>query len=361
MSTKENSFLEEYQEMLEFVRKLQEDALEKSDLLLSEKKELEYRKRQQEFVIIENEKKRTPNIAMFSPLSVENTTESEIAIQDELDKLSQNLLDADEQWNKQKNICKSFDKLKNFLYDIKSSYQQSLCTENDTSIDYSMKLLETQEMDRNRISRDLHDSTVQSLTSLGHKMEYCSKMLDRDPVKVKLELQSMIELNKEIINDMRAIIYDLRPMSLNNIGLVATVEAYCMHIRRNYNLDISFVAEGEKNNLPSIVTVTLYRIIQEACNNAIRHSQASRIKVSIAFYEQSVEIEIADNGIGFEISTVEKKAKEDYLHGFGLASMKERTRLLSGTFAIDTNPGFGTKVRVTVPLDFTFRKEDLYE
>ena len=125
--------------------------------------------------------------------------------------------------------------------------------------------METQELDRNRISRDLHDSTVQSLTSLVHKIEYCSKMIDIDPVCAKLELQSMIELNKAIINDMREIIYDLRPMSLNNLGFIATIESHCLHLQRNGKMDVNLSVEGKEKKLPSIVCVTLYRILQEAC------------------------------------------------------------------------------------------------
>lgn len=355
------SLKSEYFEMLEFIRSLQEAALEQSDILLAEKKELEYKKRQQEFVLEENEKRKIPNISMFSPFSLENIDEEEILEKDELEEIISKLSEAERQWEKQQYICKSFDRLKNFFMELEHNTRQTIIQENGTLIDYSTKLLETQEMDRNRISRDLHDSTVQSLTSLGHKMEYCSKMVDRDPIKVKLELQSMIELNKEIINDMREIIYDLRPMSLNNIGLASTVEAYCLHLRRNNNLDIQFKLEGEEKDLTSIVSVTLYRIIQEACNNAVRHSNGKNVSVRLAFLENNIEIDIEDNGNGFDLHKVEAKGKEDYLHGFGLSTMRERARLLSGSFSIDTKVGVGTKVHVSVPVNYMERKGDMYE
>ena len=355
------SLKSEYFEMLEFIRSLQEAALEQSDILLAEKKELEYKKRQQSFILEENEKRKIPNISMFSPFSLEKGDDDEIAKKDELEEIESKLSEAEHRWEKQQQICQSFDRLKNFFIELEQKTRQTILQENGTLIDYSTKLLETQEMDRNRISRDLHDSTVQSLTSLGHKMEYCSKMVDRDPVKVKLELQTMIDLNKEIINDMREIIYDLRPMSLNNIGLVATVEAYCLHLRRNYNMDVRFQLEGEEKNLTSIVSVTLYRIIQEACNNAIRHSNAKNISVRIAFLDNNIEIDIEDNGEGFDLHKVETKGKEDFLHGFGLSTMRERTRLLSGSFSIDTKIGEGTRIHVFVPVNYTSRKGDIYE
>ena len=355
------SLKSEYFEMLEFIRSLHETALEQSDILLAEKKELEYKKRQQEFIIEENEKRKIPNISMFSPFSFECTDEEEIFEKDELDDISSKLIEAEQRWENQKQICHSFERLKNFFVELEHKTKQRIMQEDGTLIDYSTKLLETQEMDRNRISRDLHDSTVQSLTSLGHKMEYCSKMIDRDPVKVKLELQTMIDLNKDIINDMREIIYDLRPMSLNNIGLASTVEAYCLHLRRNYHLDVQFQSEGEEKGLSSIVSVTLYRIIQEACNNAVRHSNAKNVFVRINFLDNNIEIDIEDNGIGFDLQKVESKGKEDFLHGFGLSTMRERARLLSGSFSIDSKIGVGTKIHVFVPVKYTLRKGDIYE
>jgi len=350
MDTKNTILKKEFSEMLEFVCQLQEAALEQSELFLTEKKELEYKKRQQEFVLEDREKKKVPNISMFSPLVLDTLDEDDVSYKDEIDELSKKLLIVEQQWEKQRTICQSFEKLKRFLYDMEAFFETTKVIDKSDFLDNSTRLLETQEMDRNRISRDLHDSTVQSLTSLGHKMEYCSRMIDRDPVKVKLELQSMIDLNKEIINDMRAIIYDLRPMSLDNIGLVSTVESYCLHLRHNDNMDVLFRVEGEEKKLSSIVSVTLYRIIQEACNNAIRHSKAKRVKVQLTFLKSTIELIIEDNGVGFDIEKVNSRTKEDFLHGFGLSTMQERTKLLSGTFLIDTKPGAGTKIKIVVPV-----------
>ena len=361
MKDENYSFINEYQEMLDFIKELQESALEQSDRLLAEKKELEYKKRQQMYLVEEYKKKQIPNISMFSPLNSSETYEEDIVQKDEIEELNLQLASADEKWEKQKHMCQSFERLKKFILSTNQKEEASSSQINDSLIDYSAKIIETQEMDRNRISRDLHDSTVQGLTGLIHKMEYCSKLIDKDPVRVKMELQSMIEINKEIINDMRAIIYDLRPMSLNNIGLVSTIESYCLYMRRYNSLDVVLKVEGEEKKLTSMVSVTLYRIIQEACNNAVRHSKAKKVFIRISYLEQSIELDIEDNGIGFDISEVEEHAKEDSLHGFGLSTMKERARLLSGSFIIETKPGAGTKIHVCVPVNYTSRKEESYE
>ena len=348
MNEEKYSFTTEYRDMLDFILELQESALQYSDRLLAEKKEIEYKKRQQEFILEEREKKRIPNISMFSPLNTEDMYEEDNEHKREWEHLSSQLSEAEAAWEQQKRVCLSFERLKNFFTRIEKEIQSNTAGKNNL-IDYSTKLLETQEMDRNRISRDLHDSTVQSLTSLVHKTEYCSKMIDKDPVRAKLELQSMIDLNKEIINDMREIIYDLRPMSINNIGLVSALESYCLHLRRYDNFDVVLNVDGTEHSLTSIVSVTLYRIIQEACNNAIRHSKAKKVYIKLAFLEESIELDIEDNGVGFDIEKVDEQSKEDSLHGFGLYTMRERARLLSGSFFINSKPGAGTKIHVVVP------------
>lgn len=344
MNDNNTFFQNQYTDILNFITQQQEAALQYSDDLLSEKKEIEYKKKQREYIIKEQEKNKIPNISMLSPLGSEEFTEDDVAWKDELLHLNEEQQKLEEAWKNQKQVCISFERLKNYILKTEK---------NDSNLsNYSTKLLETQEMDRNRIARELHDSTVQSLTSLGHKMEYCSKLIDKDPVRVKLELQSMIELNKEIINGMREIIYDMRPMSLDNTGLVSNVEAFCLHIRRYNNFDVLLKTKGQEKKLSYIVSVTLYRIIQEACNNAIRHSHAERVIVSIVFENDSVKIDIEDNGVGFNIEQINERTQKDVLNGFGLSMMKERARLLSGSFTIESEPGRGTKVSVVVPWYF---------
>ena len=356
MEKDNTSFTNEYREIVEFMRQMQESARVQSDAILSEKKELEYKKRQQEYLLEEQEKKKIPNISMFSPLSSDDAYE-DVSYKDDLQAIVSELTSVEEQWKKQNEICSSFERLKKFLSDMELKMQQhvidsknSTNISNVNSMNYSAKLLKTQEMDRNRISRDLHDSTVQSLTSFGHKLEYCSRMVEKDPTRVKLELQSMIDLNKEIINDMREIIYDLRPMSLNNIGFVSSVESYCQHLRRNDNFDVVLKIIGEEQKLSSITSVTLFRILQEACTNALKHAKAKKVYIRISFTRDTIELDVDDDGVGFNLEMVEDRSKEDFLHGFGLSTMRERAKLLYGTFSIKTRPGFGTKIHVSVPL-----------
>ena len=215
-----------------------------------------------------------------------------------------------------------------------------------------LKLLETQEIERKRIARELHDSTVQNLTNLVHKTELCTKLVDLDPIRAKLELQTMINTIKTTINDMRNIIYDLRPMSLEDLGLVITVRRYIKQFIDSTKIKIVLNVENERQINSDIIDLTLFRIIQEACNNAMKHAHATIIYVDLKYRENSIELLIEDNGCGFEqhISKEDQYVSNNSLSGFGLSMMKERVGLLSGKIEIVSDVNKGTKISVCVPI-----------
>lgn len=324
----------ECSEMLDFMLELQEDALSKSDKLFSKKSELESQKEQCRAEL----KNKEDN-------SVLEERHKEEALDNQIEELEL-------EWKKQQNLYQCVERLKNMFFSMNQKLQEMNHTEIEL-MDFGAKILKTQEMDRNRISRDLHDSSVQGLTTLVHKMEYCIKMIDKDPVRVKLELQTMIELNKEIINGMREIIYDLRPMALNNIGLAATIDSYCLNMGRCTNVDIIFHVKGIERGISSIMSVTLYRIVQEAIGNILQHASAKRALILLTYLEKNIELSIEDNGKGFDIEKVLEQSKDNSsLHGFGLSTMRERAKLLKGTFCIDSVLGKGTKIRISVPVQY---------
>ncbi len=213
----------------------------------------------------------------------------------------------------------------------------------------SLQILESQERDRNRIARDLHDSSVQSLTGLVHKAELCMRLVDIDTIRVKLELQTMIETIRTVINGMREIIYNLRPMSLDNLGLVVTIDSYCLQLNKNYAIDVNFQKPKEEPELPSIYKVTLYRILQEACGNVVKHAKASKVDIILSCEKNRLQLVIRDNGIGFDTEKVTEPT-EQTLNGFGHSMMKERVTLLGGTIEIKSVVDEGTTVFVEIPL-----------
>ena len=212
-----------------------------------------------------------------------------------------------------------------------------------------LALLETQENERQRIARELHDSTVQNLTSLVHKTELCQKLTDTDLIRCKLELSSMGKIIRDIIEDTRNMIYDLRPMSFDDIGFDVTVERFLDKIKMISGTNISFRIEGTPYPIKNVVGITLLRVIQEACNNAIKHSEASIIQVKLIYDKSLFTVQIGDNGKGFIVDKNTNVSREDN-SGFGLSMMKERIFLLSGELIMESAPGKGCCIKAQIPV-----------
>lgn len=210
-------------------------------------------------------------------------------------------------------------------------------------------ILEIQEQDRKRIARDLHDSTVQNLTSLIHKSELCQKLIDTDPVRTKLELYTMSGKIKSIINEIREIIYNLKPMSLDDLGLIATIERFTNQLMLNHDIKITLTHNKERRDIIPVVKLSLFRIIQEACNNVIKHAEAKCIDIEIRYANKQLMASISDDGKGFEIEKQTDCVTADYT-GYGLQIMKERVYLLGGIMKIQSRANKGTNVTITIPI-----------
>lgn len=228
---------------------------------------------------------------------------------------------------------------------IEDEYIESVYYEDTT---YGMKILEQQENERSRIARDLHDSVVQVLTNLVHKCEICSKIMDVDGIRAKLELEIMSRNLREAISEMRNIIYDLRPMSFDDLGLNVTLESFINDVKSRTNMEITFNVEGTPNVLPSIMQLTIFRVVQEATNNSIKHSKGKKLDIVFKYDSDNIYLNIKDDGIGIEKESEENKQS---LHtGFGLDMMKERVALLNGKIEVLTAEDGGTSIEVIIPI-----------
>ena len=269
-------------------------------------------------------------------------------LKDEQKKMEEMQKNYDKALSKEQNLSRLNDHLKNDH--ICSSNKLNGGLNEDVN---GLKLLETQEIERKRIARELHDSTVQNLTNLVHKTELCTKLVDLDPIRAKLELQTMINTIKTTINDMRNIIYDLRPMSLEDLGLVITVKRYIKQFIDSTKIKVVLNVENERQINSDIIDLTLFRIIQEACNNAMKHAGATVIYIDLKYKESNIDLVIEDNGCGFEqhVCKEDQYVSNNSLSGFGLPMMKERVGLLSGKLEIVSAINKGTKISVCVPIN----------
>lgn len=226
------------------------------------------------------------NANLFSPNCKElNIKEYEIQLQNIKEKL--NSIEEDEQEQKAK--IERLMEIKNTL-NIQEPY----------NLNSGINMLEIQERDRQRIARDLHDSTVQNLTGLIHRIELCLKLVDIDPVRSKLELSTMSNTIKLVINEIREIIYNLKPMSLDDLGLITTVDRYVNQIMMNHDINIHIYHNDERQDILPVINLSLFRIIQEACNNAIKHADAKIIEIKIMYEKNKITLSISDDGKGFD-------------------------------------------------------------
>jgi two-component system sensor histidine kinase DegS len=232
---------------------------------------------------------------------------------------------------------------------IDKEYQNQVvcCSESEK---YKIDILRSQEFERKRIARDLHDTVVQNLTNLIHKAELTLKVMDFDPIRAKLELMSITKNTREIIDEIRNIIYDLRPMAFDDIGIDVIIERKLSEIRE-IGVLVKYEVEGEIGEVDQIVLLTLIRIVGEACNNTLKHGKANKIEVKLRYLENFIEIYIKDDGIGFNMKD-DMNINYESKSGFGLSMMRERVYLLSGIITFTSKENEGTEIYVKVPKCF---------
>lgn len=211
----------------------------------------------------------------------------------------------------------------------------------------NLEVLDIQEKDRQRIARDLHDSSLQDLAHLIHVVELSSRYIDQDPVRAKLELISVTQGLKSVINDIRDTIFDLRPMTFDDLGFVGLLKDLTQKLQKQYKLPIAFEADEivveNKTEL-----ITLYRVIKECCLNSMKHSGCTQLSLQVKNEKlgHGIFVRIQDNGSGFDVDTVLNSKRKHY----GLKIMKERISLLGGSIGIKSIPQKGTDIEIHVPI-----------
>jgi signal transduction histidine kinase len=211
---------------------------------------------------------------------------------------------------------------------------------------YIKAVTHAQEEERKRISRELHDETVQQLVALSHQLEEYREgntRLSEDDLQALTALQQRL---KDAMRSIRLFSRDLRPPMIDDLGLVPALEWLAGQLNSENAMNIEMKVEGIEGRLSPDTELSIFRIIQEALNNARRHAQASEVAVNVEFSADSVDILVKDNGRGFlvpdSMGDLSKSGK------LGLAGMAERARLIGAELNIQSTPGAGTSVRVHV-------------
>ncbi|MDR4890016.1 sensor histidine kinase [Fredinandcohnia sp. QZ13] len=210
---------------------------------------------------------------------------------------------------------------------------------------FGLKIIEAQEEERRKLSREIHDGPAQMLANVMLRSQIIDKVYRESPDQGVKEIHDLRKMVRSALYEVRRIIYDLRPMALDDLGLVPTLKKYLSTIEE-YNGDttISFSFIGSEQRIPSKFEVALFRMVQEAVQNALKHAEAREIVVKLEISRNHVTVIVKDNGKGFDI----REKKKD---SFGLIGMRERVDLLDGNLTIDSSVGAGTIVMIQVPIE----------
>lgn len=216
----------------------------------------------------------------------------------------------------------------------------------ETSIPTVVRVIEAQERERQSMARQMHDGPAQALTNLILQAEICERLFDSDAERARQELANLKKAVASTFERVRGFISDLRPMMLDDLGLVPTMRRY-VEDYGGENLRVHLTVTGRERRIASYKEVTIFRVIQSLLNNARNISHASNIEVSIDMGDERVQVTVEDDGSGFEMS--------ELLTGLtgremGLETLRERIEMLDGQFEADSSPGRGTHVVFTIPL-----------
>ncbi len=208
------------------------------------------------------------------------------------------------------------------------------------------RVFTAQEEERKRISRELHDETCQILTGLAYALDNAIETFPHPEFKPQLE--HMRTLVTTALREIQHIILDLRPTMLDHLGLVPALQWYAESRLNGTGIRFILREQGKPMRLAPMIETALFRVTQEAINNIARHSRATRAECYLNFTPICVQVSIKDNGKGFDPKTV--FSSNEYRRGLGLLGMQERMSAIGGRVEIDSTPGEGTLVRLTVPL-----------
>lgn len=208
-----------------------------------------------------------------------------------------------------------------------------------------MKIIKAQEEERRRIARDIHDGPAQNIASLVIKTEIVEKLLKRGNIHIEDELKDIKTQLRAVLKEIRGIMYDLRPISLDEVGLIPTIERMAADMSYEKNIAIEIKKISDYPIFNSLNKLIVYRIVQESLNNIIKHSGAKNVVIRMDVRKDSINGSVSDDGKGFDAdSFMEAKDKS-----FGLSSMKERAEIAHGSITIKSVVGKGTKIMFSIP------------
>jgi len=209
-------------------------------------------------------------------------------------------------------------------------------------LELSGRLISAQERERHRIAQELHDDFCQRLALLAIDLETVTELFGESPERARERLHELWNVTGEIGADIHSLSHRLHSSTLESLGLPVNVDSLCKEFAKQHSIQIDFRHQGLPPEMSSDIVLSVFRIVQEGLRNVRKHSHASKVAVRLKGNGEAISLTLSDNGVGFDLS-------KDLKNGIGIQSMKERVRMLDGTFKIRSGPT-GTRIWVIVPL-----------
>jgi len=205
-------------------------------------------------------------------------------------------------------------------------------------------LIQAQETERQRLSRQMHDGPAQALSNFILQTEIAMRLFEVDQEKARTELTNLKGSASSTFQQVRDFIFDLRPMMLDDLGLAPTIKRYCNAFREKNSIEVLVSVTGNERRMESYLEVMIFRSMQELLHNTITHSQATQLKVQLDMGLQDIRLVVEDNGRGFDYEKVIMETK-----GLGIKVIRDRTEMLGGEFNIDSAIGQGSRISLSLP------------
>lgn len=217
----------------------------------------------------------------------------------------------------------------------------------DTQYGEVIRVIETEETARQTLVRKMHDGPASSLSNFILQAEICEKLFDSDPDRARTELHTLKTAAAATFGKVKDFIFDLRPMMLDDLGVVPTLRSWTNSVEGKGGADISLTVTGVEQRLKSHIEVTVFRSVQELVNNAITHGMSTQIKVFLDITPTFIKCVVEDNGNGFDVEDSMSSHDSSFA---GLKTMRERLAMLDGSLDVSSSIGQGTRVEFEVPL-----------
>ena len=213
-----------------------------------------------------------------------------------------------------------------------------------------VRILEAQENERMRISRDIHDGPAQQIASIVMKADFCERIAKQDVDKGLAELSELKDQARKALKEVRGIIHDLRPMSLDDLGLNETVETYTLDFAKENDIQIHVRTGKIVTEIEPIIKVAVYRLVQELLNNIKKHSKCKNVSIQLEYGTKYLRLTVMDDGVGFDVETTLEYLKKKHI-SYGLLGIYDRVNQFKGEINIHSKLSEGTTVMIKLPVN----------